>query len=156
MGRIPERGGEPRRNDRIVIVDDEEQNLLLFEHAGRDPSVTIFCLLGPSAALRRLYKMGYDVDAIVADLKMAEMTGIQMTRTVRESEMLFRRETPIKVYWFTGWPVEQTNALDPVVAAAKELNVERIIQKPYDPTALVREVLADIRAGREAREGDVA
>jgi CheY-like chemotaxis protein len=139
MGRV--------RNDRIVVVDDSLEDLLMFEHAGRDPDLTILTLNGPLSALRRLYAMRYDVDAIVTDLMMAEMDGINLSRQIRQSEQIMGRERPIKLFWLTGWPVSRSNDLDPVVRAAKELQVENIFTKPYDPLELITAVRGRIHEG---------
>jgi CheY-like chemotaxis protein len=143
MGGFPER----QRNERIAIVDDSLEDLLLFEYAGRDPDLTILTLIGPLAALRRLYAMRYEVDAIVSDLMMAEMDGINFSRQVRQNEQIMGREGAIKLFWFTGWPVDRSNDLDPVVRAAKELDVVEIFTKPYDPLDLITRVRKAIAKG---------
>ena len=73
-----------------------------------------------------------DVDLVICDLRMPKVSGMQLCRELREAD----RELPIVV--LTAY------ASDDVESAARELDVNEFVQKPFLPKpfiALVRRLL---------------
>jgi CheY-like chemotaxis protein len=123
-----------------MLVDDDLEILPLYELAGEIEDTIITVQKGGLSALRFLYALNYEVDAIVLDLSMPDMDGITLTRQIRENEKLRSKMNPISIYWFTGWPFDRNNENDPIVLGAKEHNVSKIWKKPHDPVQIVHEI----------------
>jgi CheY-like chemotaxis protein len=133
-----------------MIVDDQKETLGLFEYAAmRHPEIMLYVNRTAPGALDTLYALNYEVDAIVTDLMMAAMDGMTFTRIVRESEQDVKHEKPIPIYWYTGWPVNLSDPLDPVTKVYTETGVKRIFKKPYEPVNLVAEICAEIAGCEE-------
>lgn len=129
-----------KRNVRIVIVDDDLTILPLYEAIGEIENTTVIVRQSAIGALSFLHEVNYEVDAIVTDLSMPDMSGITLTKQIRENEDLRFRDNPIKIYWLTGWGYDEKDINNPIVLAAKEFNIEKVYLKPHDPTAIVNEI----------------
>lgn len=68
---------------RIVLVNDDEDGLFLFEHTVRKDYPTADTQIFRSAEAALLYVSRAPVDAIVTDSRMPGLSGIDLTRRVR-------------------------------------------------------------------------
>jgi CheY-like chemotaxis protein len=130
---------EPR-NLRLVFVDDDVDMLPLYETIGEIEKVSVIVLLNGIRALSFLHEANYEVDAVITDLSMPDMSGISLTRHIRENEELRSKTPPIKMFWLTGWSYNPDDPNDPITSAKEEFKIEKIYEKPYDPTAIVNEI----------------
>lgn len=129
-----------REQLRIMFVDDDVDILPLYELAGRIEDTVITIRKGGLSALEFLHDLNYEVDAVIIDLSMPDMDGITLTKQIRQNENLRSKRTPIKVWWFTAWPYDETNDEDPIMQGARSTNVEKVFPKPHDPVSMIREV----------------
>ena len=128
------------RNLRIVIVDDDLTILPLYEAIGDIENTTVIVRQSGVGALSFLHDVNYEVDAIVTDLSMPDMSGISLTKQIRENEELRFKEIPIKIFWLTGWGYDEKDGNNPITIAAKDCGVEKVYIKPHNPTAIVNEI----------------
>ena len=97
----------------------------------------------PESALAELYRL--PADAIISELRMATVSGVDLIRLVRDDCML--RDTPMIM--ITGRS-DATGAVDAFGAGADD-----VVAKPFDFSVLVARVarrLARARSVRELRE----
>lgn len=131
---------------RIMIVDDDLDMAPLYEYAG-NVSDLIFAIKGGGlSALRHLNDINYDVDAVIIDLSMPDMDGLTLTEQIRRNESLRSKAAPIRIFWFTGWPFNPDNPVDPITLAKADCNVERIFTKPATPMEIINEVKQQLNA----------
>ena len=123
---------------RVVVIDDDPMvartlSDVLATHGHRVETFT-----SPGAAIRALETMK-DVDAIVSDVSMPEMTGLEMLAVLR------RTHPDVPVVLLTGAPKVED------AMRAMELGVVRYLAKPVD-AARVREVVGEaVQWGRLTR-----
>lgn len=130
----------PKKNIRVVIVDDDMSILPLYEKIGAIADTSVIIRQSGLGALSFLHDINYEVDAVVTDLSMPDMSGISLTKHIRENEDLRSKDPPIKIFWLTGWDYDADDLNDPITASCKEFNVEKIYLKDYDPVAIVLEI----------------
>lgn len=129
-------------NLRIVIVDDDLNVLPLYEIIGEIENTTVVVRQSGLGALSFLHEVNYEVDVVVADLSMPDMSGIALTRHIRENEDLRSKSPKIKIFWLTGWTYNKDDLNDPITSACTEYEVEKIYVKPYDLVAIIHEIKA--------------
>jgi CheY-like chemotaxis protein len=125
------------RPDRIMIVDDDLDELPLYEMIGDIPDTLITIRNGGLSALRFLDNLNYDVDAVVLDLSMPDKDGLSVTREIRGQENIRSKGNPIEIFWLTGVAVED----DPTLMEAKDkYGVKEVFTKPVYPDEVVWKV----------------
>jgi CheY-like chemotaxis protein len=129
-----------KENIRIVIVDDNIDILPLYEAIGEIKNTSIIVRQSGLGALSFLHEVNYEVDAVITDLSMPDMSGIALTRHIRENEDLRSKDPRLKIFWLTGWDYDKTDCNDPIMSASVEYNVIKIYPTPYDLTAIVYEI----------------
>lgn len=137
---------EDRDNFRIMFVENNQDQRELIEFAAEKLPGT-FCLIkeGGRSALEHLERYKYDFDAVVIDLKMPRMSGMELTKQIRINEKLFR-QSPIPIFWFSGYPVDLGNKVHPIAEAYHEYAVRRIFPKPYDDVFdIIEQVRQDVQ-----------
>jgi len=127
---------------RILVVDDEPQELELFQRvlASEGYRVDVAGCVAEAVALLD----DHTIDLLITDLKMSPLDGLQLVRHVRENC------TDIEVVVMTAFP-----ALDTAISATK-IGAERYLEKPFPPATLldaVRESLEKIDLRRLAHSG---
>jgi CheY-like chemotaxis protein len=122
----------------ILVVDDDSVILELLIAVLEDESDhTVVAASNGSEALDRL-REGH-VDAVVCDVNMPIMDGIEFVRTVRADPAL------------QDLPVVLTSAVTDPAALDPELNVDLMLEKPFEVNALiacVSFVLERVRSGQ--------
>ncbi len=107
---------------RILYVDDELNNLTSFKAAFRREFEVITASSGPEAL--DILK-DRDIEVIVSDQRMPEMTGVEFLQKVKELE-----PAPIRIL-LTGYA-----DINAVIDAINKGEVYRYVQKPWDETDL--------------------
>jgi EAL domain-containing protein (putative c-di-GMP-specific phosphodiesterase class I) len=127
---------------RVLVVDDDEAIQRIFS---RVLSAARFDVQSASTGVEALAIVEHGgLDALVADISMPGMTGIELLRRVRQMT------TSLPVILVTGSPAVET------AMEAIEYNVHRYITKPVEPAELVRivEKAAAMRRMLELRRDD--
>ena len=94
----------------------------------------------PENALAELYRV--PVDAIICELRMATVSGVELIRLVRDDSML--RDTPMIM--ITGRS-DATGAIDAFGAGADD-----VVSKPFDFSVLVARIVRRLARARSVRE----
>ncbi len=68
--------------DNILVVDDEKNYLLVLRQLLENSGYRVFCAANPNAALKVLEQE--QIDLVLSDLKMPQMSGLDFMRRVRE------------------------------------------------------------------------
>lgn len=118
---------------RILVVEDEEELMLLHEEMLAALNYEPVGFTRPGDALSEFLADPSRVDALVLDLLMPEMTGLELTSRARR----VRPELPVILV--TGQPAA---ALEHETSAA---GIDAILQKPLDFQALARALAAALR-----------
>jgi len=130
---------EAIRDRSVLYVDDNKTNLRIFQSYAQLWGLR--CTLAQSGReAEDLLRGGASFDAIVLDVHMPDMNGLQLARRIRGYAPI--QEVPI-IFFTSGGTADLRKQ-------ATELAVSSILQKPLKPAAL----LADIRdaLGSKARE----
>lgn len=118
---------QPRMSERILVVEDDPRLAeMLSEYLGQAGFRIVVAPLG-ATALRQHGEAGYD--AIVLDLMLPDMDGLDVCRQIRT-----RTDTPILMLTARG------DAIDRIIGL--ELGADDYLPKPFEP----RELLARLRA----------
>ena len=135
-----------------MIVDDDVDLLALYDFMEVSNDVLIVVREGGLSALKSLYDLNYDVDAVLMDLSMPDIDGIRLTQQIRDNERLRSKHHPIKIFWMTGWPYDENDPLDPVVQASEESDVTEIFTKPVSPVVTIGEIKRILTEGVDNSE----
>jgi CheY-like chemotaxis protein len=129
-----------RQHPNLMLVDDDMDLAALMSVVAESQGLFISIKQGGLSALRFLHDLNYDVDAIIIDLSLPDMDGITLTKQIRQNENLRSKHTPMKVFWFTGWPFDPHNPNDPIMLGAQDAGVEHVYPKPFDTKRILEEV----------------
>lgn len=135
---------------RIMLVDDDVDQLDLWELISKTEGVILSIRKGALSALEWLERVNYDIDAIVMDLSMPDMDGLTLTREIRNNENIRSKRNPILIFWFTGWQYDADNPHNPVTIAEKEFGIRKVWYKgtqDSDPVQILHEVRDIILSG---------
>jgi CheY-like chemotaxis protein len=113
---------------RILYVDDEETNLLIFEHLFKD-RYEITTTHKPLDALQILEKV--DFDAVITDMKMPIMNGIELVRKAKSTK------ENLKFFVLTAYDADPE-----IEQAINEQLIVKCLHKPIN----VDEVAASLRS----------
>ena len=124
---------------RLLVVDDSEINLEVARRMLERQGAVVRCDSGAEAALARLAG-GETFDAVLMDIQMPGMDGLEATRQIRERLQL--RELPVIALTAGALVEERRRAMD--------AGMDDFLTKPLDPEALVRAVRRQVEARRGA------
>lgn len=113
------------KRPRILIIDDEvgpRESLKMILKDNYD------LLLASSGTEGLDIFLTQDIDLVITDIKMPDLSGIEVLQKIREKN----KELP--VIMITGYASEEANS------TAKEFGISGYIKKPYDVTYIREEV----------------
>lgn len=125
---------------RVLIVDDEERVLLVFEGAllALGPNYEIATANSGIEALQKLQEQPYDL--VISDVRMPRLSGIELTERIRATAG--REDT--KVIWITAYGNEETQR------EAERLHVLCCLSKPVEIQELRRAVRDAVSNGQHS------
>jgi DNA-binding NtrC family response regulator len=123
---------------RVLVVDDDETFRFVMERRLRGSGHYVECVASGDAALERLATTVFD--AVLLDLRMSGLSGVDTLRRIREAEV------PTEVVMLTGHP-----DYDDCVEAMK-LGAFHFLRKPMEPALIEETLLAAVAHGRLDRE----
>jgi CheY-like chemotaxis protein len=123
------------RRRRVMVVDDDLDILPLYELIGDIPDTIITIQTGGLNALKTLHALDYQVDAVICDLSMPDIDGLSLTTLIRRNEDIRSMEKQIEIFWFTGYPIDDT-----LLEAKVKYSVREIFVKPTPPDVMVQKV----------------
>jgi CheY-like chemotaxis protein len=132
---VPPLDVKPRR--RILLVDDDQQVLRGFARILKADGYQVITASSAKEAIEHVVAGG--LDAIVSDIEMPGMDGIQLLRRVRESNLL------VPVVLVTGKPAVNS------AAEAVELGAFQYLMKPVDKNGFRQVVEHAVRVHDVAR-----
>ena len=127
------------RQQRILVVDDEEQIRALVGSYLRDAGFEVNDVATGEAALERLRE--HSPDLIVLDVRLPGIDGLEVLRQVR-------RSSDVYVIMLTARS-EETDRL-----IGLEVGADDYVTKPFSPRELVARVKAVLRRGRQPNSVD--
>lgn len=118
----------------LMIVDNDASTLELWKYVQVN-SDAILLARGGIVAQRELKNINYEIDAVVTDIAMDDIDGVTLTEHIRRNESIRSISPGCLIFWFTGFPINQTLA-----NLKAELRVTEIFMKPMDPLELIHRV----------------
>lgn len=129
----------PRRTERILVVEDEDDTARLFEEIMVSAGYEVSIAEDGYDALEKIASGTYDL--ITMDLKMPRMDGLQATELIR----MDRRHTPIII--ISGFvPAFSERLRDP------KLQIQHILHKPVTMEDLLAKVRSTLENGGAASQ----
>jgi CheY-like chemotaxis protein len=125
----------------ILLVDDEPRNLDALEAILESPGYRLLRAQDAEQALRLL--MNHDVAAIVLDIRMPDMNGLELARLIKSAQRF--RGTPI--VFLTAQLVD-----DDRVVAGYDAGAVDFLTKPFDPRVLRHKIAVFAELYRKTRE----
>lgn len=128
------------RTDRVLLVDDREENLMALEAVLEPLEYELVTARSGAAALRLL--LSTDVSAVVLDVQMPDMDGFETAALLKSREAT--RTIPILFLTAVGLSVEHE-------LRGYEVGAVDYVCKPFEPRVLQAKVRAAVRWGSELR-----
>lgn len=125
----------------ILLVDDEARNLDALEATLEDPSYRLLRAESAEKALKTL--LDHDVAAIVLDIKMPGVSGVELARMIKNTKRF--RETPI--VFLTAYMLDDRDVIAGYGAGAVDY-----LTKPVNPKILRHKVAVFADLYRKTRE----
>ena len=130
----------PGGDEHILLVDDEESVARVVSRMLEESGYRVTVFHRPVAAREFLRDTASDVDMLLTDLSMPELTGRDLARAV----LADRPELPVILY--SGFP-------DSIPAETlREIGIRAILAKPFSQIRLARTVRAVLDASGEVAE----
>ena len=123
-------------NEKILVVDDEEDILELVRYNLVREGYTVSCAASGEAALKA--SASRPVDLIILDLMLPGIDGLEVTRRLKENAGT--RDTPIIMLTAKGEEADIVTGL--------ELGADDYVTKPFSPRILIARIKAVIRRHR--------
>lgn len=138
------------RDPRIMIVEAGLEQLPFYEYAART-AVTVFIIKqGALSALKYLYDINYDIDAVILNLALPDMNGFTLTKEIRAGEMLRAKRAPIPIFWITAHPFDSKNPSDTITELKAKYYVADIFKTSVEPVEMVKTVKAYLESHEES------
>ncbi|OIQ49744.1 Sensory/regulatory protein RpfC [Pseudodesulfovibrio hydrargyri] len=143
---VPSRSRTPRTlHLNILLADDNPMNRKYLQHFLTMFGHTVTTAENGVQALEALRERGRDIDLVLMDVQMPEMSGLEATRAIRESDgRLYDRRIPIIALTAYAMKGDRERMLD--------AGMDDYVSKPVDMHKL-SEAIVRCTADREARRG---
>jgi CheY-like chemotaxis protein len=124
--------------ERVLLVEDEVALLELLETVLQNAGYEVLAAANGTEAVERIQTFGRRLDAVVLDLNMPRLGGIEVLKFIRQQQL--------------GLPVLVTSGhLTPEVKAElKELGQVHVLEKPFE-LSVFGEMLRDAVGSRKTR-----
>lgn len=116
------------RNEKILFVDDDRTIVEFAKDLLSQLAYNVVGLTDPEKALEEFKKAPNDFDLVITDMTMPKMTGDKLAKAISK----ISPNTPIIVC--TGFSEHMDEK------KAKELGIEKMLQKPFSPSILAKAV----------------
>lgn len=113
------------RRKRVLLVDDEQSIALVLRGVIEDLGYEVRAAYSGEEALEIL--KGWNVDLLITDIKMPEMDGFELLRTLQKDD----KNAGMKYVILTAY-----NDIQAIQKAKKEFGIEYYITKPFDLNTL--------------------
>ena len=120
---VKQRGENKQADGFVYVVDDEEEILNLIQAFLEDANFRVKTFLSPNELLESLKTEVPDI--IISDIKMPEMSGIELLRKVN----VIKPHLPVIVV--SGYVTKE------VCLDAMACGVSGVLEKPFDPSQLI-------------------
>jgi response regulator RpfG family c-di-GMP phosphodiesterase len=113
----------------VLYLDDEEINLFIFE-ANFKHKFEVITAANPEEALKVLEEDRQKISAVISDMRMPGMNGVEFIRSAR------KQNDKIPYYILSGF-----NYNEEINQAINEKIVKRFFEKPFNVTEIERELI---------------
>lgn len=117
------------KKKKLVIVDDDEELLTELQDILIDNNYDVTVFSNPEHALKKIPLI--EPDLIILDLKMGELTGIQLASLIKLSSNF----SPVNIMMMSGFYNEND-----IKEAMKIINIKKFFKKPINPDELLNEL----------------
>jgi CheY-like chemotaxis protein len=117
---------------RILIIDDNPDVKAMFD-IFRHPEVEYVTVSTESDALSLFASQEQCFDAVLVDLGLPNIDGLELSEQIRINESLTPTCPPVRMAYFTGYHLGDNPDVKRVMKSA---NVEMVFNKPIDPFTL--------------------
>ena len=125
---------------RVLIVEPNRNALAVMARRVGEAGYRVVACDSPTDAVAELYRL--PVDLVIAELRMAPMSGIELTRLIRDDSSL--KDTPVIL--ITG-RTDATGAVDGFGAGADD-----VVAKPFHFEVLMARIARRLARARSIRE----
>jgi len=125
---------------RVLVIEPNRSALLVMASRLTEAGHRVIACESGAAAVAELYRV--PVDLIISELRMPAMSGIELTRLVRDETSL--KDTPVIL--ITGRS-DVTGAVDAFGSGADD-----VVAKPFDFEVLIARVARQLARARAVRE----
>lgn len=120
---------------KVLVVDDKLQDAFPpLEMTFQSEGIEVEWVKSGLDALKLLDEEHSKINAVLIDLAMPAISGLETITQIRENEKMYVKK-PVKIAYFTA---RQVGDVEKDVAV--ESSVDRVFTKPYSPIELVKEV----------------
>ncbi len=126
---------------RILVVEDSQQNCDLLKEVLKDVAEVVFAVAGNQAITiynESLAEKKY-FDLILLDIGLPEVSGLEILRKIRESELTSG------IHLGQGVPIIMITAHERRFLEAYDKGCDNYVLKPYDPDHLLKIVKKHLR-----------
>ena len=125
---------------RFLLAEDNTLNAKVFKKLLENRGATVHCVSNGADALAMLTTEGVRFDAVLMDLQMPVMDGLEATRLIRKQESL----QGLLVYAVSGHVSERMKN------ECIHIGFTNFITKPFDPDLLIDDIRARLNYPRQS------
>ena len=122
--------------ERILIIDDEIVNMKMAEHILKE-HYEVLCAMSGLEGLEMLYRN--DIDLVLLDLYMPEMSGLEVLAKIREDSAI--SDVRVVILTASGMKTDVTGAM--------RLGALDFIKKPFFPAELLERIKKVLKVDRK-------
>lgn len=119
------------RTPKVLYLDDEKINLQLFKIMFLGKLEVVTAITGDEAL--EILKNNSDFDAVISDMKMPEMNGLQFIQKAKELQ------NTIPYYILSGYDLSSD-----IKATIENGTIQAYFQKPFDKQKILKKLLSNL------------